>query len=327
MFSGFYEALGNVIPESTSSSPSRTDNYTGHPLARDGSPQRQNGESGYSTYQRRSKPSLEERLRASLAAKEQNRLAQEKESASLPPVSQIEEEKEVPTSLESHIPSSLDPSNIPLPTSPPTLGADPVAISMSRPEPSQSRLTAPGVASHAPIAQPVTPPNRTHFPLLSSEPMDPLSPLPSINQPMPVSDPIQELALPPSAVSSTFEDPLTPAFRELEREQQAAVAKARLARSPPPPSSPPKQHHVRNKSNATKPMVADGEPFLRLGSHSQSLSRGSLDQVLYASTSGLGGLGLEGVEDLDGLKAWIEETKRQSQVRCTSYRRSDLHPE
>ncbi|CAG7853369.1 SubName: Full=Uncharacterized protein {ECO:0000313/EMBL:CCA74368.1} [Serendipita indica DSM 11827] len=328
MFSGFYEALGNVMPEGTSPSPSRPTNTNGNPLARDGSPQRQNGEASYSTYQRRSKPSLEERLRASLAAKEQKRLAQEKESNVLSTIPAVEEKQEEPDPISQtgtiEPPSVLDPLSIPLPTSPPTVNADPVNVPLSIPDsrqPQSQELSTILDAVSATPAQPVTPPNRTNPPLPPSEPTDPLSPFPSATRSISVQDPIQELSLPASAVSSKFDDPLTPALMELEREQQAAAAKARLARSPPPPSSPPKQHHVRTKSNATKPTVPDGEPFLRLGSHSQSISRSSLDQILHAPTSSFGSLGVEGVEDLDGLKAWIEEIKRKSQASEEEVRR------
>ncbi|PVF93414.1 hypothetical protein CPB86DRAFT_777109 [Serendipita vermifera] len=298
MFSGIYGAINPLFPSDSSSpqgsSPSES--------ASD-QPDSKSNEVGYSTYQRRTKPSLEDRLKASLAAKEQKKNAQEKgdsplSSASLPQMrpSQSQESKS-----RDHAPVR-EAWNVPLPSSPP----------QNKQLPTQPSLVIPYLAVISPPHGDTEPPN-SPTKTQESSPFhsalaDPLSPiLPSTPPKQEIQEHVQELPLP----SPAYDDPLTPAFLELEKERQAAAARARLPRSPPPPSPQQKQHGRSKSAAINKPMVPEGEPFIRFGSSPLS-SRPSLEHLLKG-TSIFEGLGLEGVHDAETLREWIDVTKKKSE--------------
>jgi hypothetical protein len=338
MFSGFYDAINPLLSSESSPSPRppggdpALDQTNGKP-----------GEIGYSTYQRRTKPSLEDRLKASLAAKEQKRLAQEQgdspiSPASLPPMvipSTIREEKQneesdtvmqqASQSIESKNgePASREAWNVPLPSSPPQIKQPPTDSSLTNPSltaissyhggdvQTDEQVAAQTVTVKVDDTEPPKTPTKTQKfspPRLAIA--DPLSPIPPATPAKSeASEYVQELTLP----SPGYGDPLTPALLELEKEQQAAAARARLPRSPPPPS-PQQKHHGRSKSAAiNKSMVPEGEPFIRFGSSTLN-SRPSLEQILKG-TNAFEGLGLEGVNDVETLKEWIDMTRKKSEVR------------
>jgi hypothetical protein len=269
------------------------------------------GGAGYSTYQpRRNKPSLEDRLRASLAAKEQKRVISERESAAgmgaglgMPTVG---EERAVSSPVPNGpatIPGQqvneirtqgMDGEeerarNIALPSSPPLQNAPPFLSQVLRdgevPKSSReaSAVTVEVIGElprvfnddQAQINHAVPPPatkealpetpsqepqareRQEELPIATPAPVpDPETPtqipdhtaLPPIPPVQEKAEPLQTrfnadqdpktITPPPPPPPSKYDDPLTPAFLELEQERQAAATKARLSRSPPPKSQP-----------------------------------------------------------------------------------------
>ncbi len=383
MFSGFYDALNqgvsSVLPDGSSPTPTNYSPSVISPRSPRGSFTRDapsspssasryvvNGSSAanagdgtqsptYSTYQRRTKPSLEERLRASLAAKERGRMIseQEKTRAQSPPASvpkgpeingEIAQENGRDTELEKA-------RNVVLPASPPMEASTQYqALGLFGTQPPAEIPEASIIAQPAPVSSEIKEepePVPVQVPTLAPEPAPAVSaPVSTPLPPIPVTEPVPPLQIPtlyeeaeelpaptptqtitlttPPPPPSKYDDPLTPALFELERERDAAFTKARLARSPARASavasipglspSPTKQQFGHGRSRS---MVPEGEPFIRFGGSSSSPGMGmssfSLEQVLRRPGV-LEGLGLEGVHDEEGLKTWAEGIKAKLQT-------------
>ncbi|KAG8828586.1 hypothetical protein FRC17_007492 [Serendipita sp. 399] len=211
MFSGFYDALNkgaaavlpdvatNPIPRPVSATP-RTS--LGPDPASPPSSTGNGGELGYSTYQRRPKATLEDRLRASLAAKESRRASQERGVSPTPDVTQgsntlplsispVENKESLPI-------VHPDPASLPLPVSPPTVPMEhplpqrTLSVTLEEPSPMQAREPPVSTMSIPPlsddtIAQPLV---RQESEAPRMKQADPLSPLPVA---LPDNGPLEQL--------------------------------------------------------------------------------------------------------------------------------------
>lgn len=323
MFSGFYDALNQRTASHEDHSPHGTPRASLDPSSPTASPRTSQADGpGYVPYQRRAKPSLEDRLRASLLAKEQKRAGLER-SASGSALPAMDEHPE--TSHGGHKMArekNIDATTIPLPVSPPVQATDPtpslqgmasMVLSPSTPQiPEQAISSARESRQTDPIPSAIPPPSQPTLQI--PQPGDPLSPQLTTAS---TESGVQELTLPPATISPA--DPLTGSLMELEKEQQAAALKARSARSPPPPSSPPRipasstKHHTSNRSfSGNRAGVPDGESFVRLEANHSLNHRPSMEQILHGNT--FEWLGIDGVQSAEELKEWAEMMRQKTQT-------------